>query len=67
MEGMRMYYSGWVAKNRPDEDVAADIPQFLSFKAIKPFITKHLGDLQSVTMEYRTEKGAQARGIRAET
>jgi hypothetical protein len=67
MQGMRMYYSGWIAKNRPDADVAADIPQFLSFKALTPFITKHLGDLQSVTVAYRTEKGALARGIKAET
>lgn len=66
MQGMRMYYSGWVSKNRSDEDAAADIPQFLSFKSISPFVSKHLGDLQSVTISYRTERGVIARGIRAE-
>lgn len=66
MNGMGMYYSGWVSKNRPDEDVAADVPQFLSFKSLKPFVDKHLGDLQSVTIAFRTEGGSIARGIKAE-
>ena len=56
-----MYYSGWVAKHGP-----ADLPHFLSFKSLKPFIDKHLGDLQSITMKYRTERGALADGIKAE-
>ena len=30
MEAMGMYYSGWIAKNRPEEDRAADVPHFLS-------------------------------------
>src|SRR5882762_4027894 len=30
MEGMGMYYSGWVAKNKP-EGQSADIPHFLAF------------------------------------
>jgi P63C domain len=32
-----------------------------------PFVDRHLGDLQSITLEYRTKRGALARGIRAET
>jgi hypothetical protein len=66
MNGMGMYYSGWVAKNRPAEDSAADVPQFLSFKNIKPFVDKHLGSLQSIVVKYRTEKGNLAHGIKAE-
>lgn len=66
MQAMGMYYSGWVSANRSEEEVAADIPQFLAFKALKPYINKHLGDLQSITVNYRTEKGATARGIKAE-
>jgi len=66
MEAMEMYYSGWVSKNRSEEDLTADIPQFLAFKTLKPFVDKHLGDLQSVTVEYRTERGMKARGIKAE-
>jgi P63C domain len=66
MSGMGMYYSGWVSNNRSAEDTAADIPQFLTFKTIKPFVDKHLGDLQSITVNYRTERGGIARGIKAE-
>jgi hypothetical protein len=66
MSGMGMYYSGWVSKNRPAEDVAADVPLFLAFKALKPYVDRHLGDLQSITVAYRTEAGIIARGIKAE-
>lgn len=66
MKGMGMYYSGWVAKNRPAEDAAAEVPHFLSFKSIKPFVDKHLGDLQSIIVKYRTERGNLAHGIKAE-
>lgn len=66
MRGMGMYYSGWVAKNRPAEDAAAEIPQFLSFKSLKPFVDRHLGELQSVIIKYRTERGNLAHGIRAD-
>jgi hypothetical protein len=65
MTGMGMYYSGWVAKNRP-EGQAADVPHFLAFKSLNPFIEKHLGDLQSIVIKYRTEKGSVAHGIKAE-
>lgn len=67
MEAMEMYYSGWVSLNRSEEDLAADTPQFLAFKTLKPFVDKHLGDLQSITLEYRTGRGRIARGIRADT
>lgn len=66
MTGMGMYYSGWVSKNRPAEDVAADVPQFLSFKSLKPFVDRHLGDLQSIIVKYRTERGNLAHGIKAD-
>jgi len=66
MTGMGMYYSGWVAKNRSVEDAAADVPHFMSFKSLKPFVDKHLGDLQSIIIKYRTERGALAHGIKAE-
>lgn len=66
MKGMGMYYSGWVAKNRSSEDVAAEVPHFLSFKSLKPFVDKHLGDLQSIAVKYRTERGSLAHGIKAD-
>ena len=61
MRGMGMYYSGWVAKHGP-----ADLPHFLSFKSLKPFVDKNFTDLQSITMKYRTERGALAVGILAQ-
>jgi hypothetical protein len=66
MEGMNMYYSGWVANNRSPEDVAAEVPHFLAFKTLKPFVERHLGDLHSITVKYRTERGSLAHGIKAE-
>lgn len=66
MSGMGMYYSGWVARNPIAESGAAEVPHFLSFKNLEPFIDKHLGDLKSVVVKYRTERGALAHGIRAE-
>ena len=62
MRGMGMYYSGWVARHGP-----AELPHFLSFKSLKPFVDKHLGDMQTITMKYRTERGALADGVLAET
>jgi hypothetical protein len=66
MNGMGMYYSGWVARNRSAEDRAAEIPHFLGFKSLKPFIEKHLGNLQSIIVKYRTKSGTVAHGIKAE-
>lgn len=54
MKGMGMYYSGWVAKNRTAEEDSAEVPHFLSFKSLKPFVDMHLGDLQSIILKYRT-------------
>lgn len=66
MAGMGMYYSGWVAQNRAKDGPAADMPQFLAYKTLEPFIHKHLGELQSVTLKYRTENGNLAHGVRAD-
>ncbi len=66
MKGMGMYYSGWVAKNRTAEEGSAEIPHFLSFKSLKPFVDKHLGNLQSIILKYRTATGGTAHGIKAE-
>jgi hypothetical protein len=65
MAGMGMYYSGWVARNRSDSDRAAEVPHFLGFKNLKPFIDRHLGDLQSIVVKYKTTTGQVALGIKA--
>jgi len=61
-----MYYSGWVAKNKTDDQASAGIPHFLAFKSLKPYVDKHLGDLKSIVVKYRTERGNLAHGIRAD-
>jgi hypothetical protein len=69
MSQMGMYYSGWVAKNKPDKtdnQSVAGLPHFLEFKTLQPFIAKHLGELQSIVVKYRTEGGTLAHGIKAE-
>jgi hypothetical protein len=66
MKGMGMYYSGWVAKNRASDEGSAEIPHFLSFKSLRPFVEKHLGNLQSIILKYRTATGGTAHGIKAE-
>lgn len=66
MKGMGMYYSGWVARNRSAADASAEVPHFLSFKGLKPFVDRHLGDLKSIILKYRTATGGTAHGIRAE-
>jgi len=66
MKGMGMYYSGWVARKRAAEEGSAEIPHFLSFKKLQPFVDKHLGELQSIILKYRGANGVPARGIRAE-
>ncbi|MEO8002229.1 MAG: P63C domain-containing protein [Arenimonas sp.] len=68
MTGMGMYYSGWVANNpaKNKDGSSADLPHFLQFKALEPFIHKHLGDLQSVSLKYITEHNKTALGIKAE-
>src|SRR3989442_3023134 len=60
------YYSGWVAQSKAKNESSADIPHFLAFKSLEPFIDKHLGDLQSIAVKYRTKKGSLAHGIKAE-
>jgi len=66
MTQMKMYYSGWVSANRSADELAADVPHFLAFETLRPFVYKHLGDLQSITVAYRTQTGQIARGIKAE-
>ncbi|MGB8131401.1 MAG: P63C domain-containing protein [Candidatus Angelobacter sp.] len=66
MKGMGMYYSGWVARNRTAAEDSAEVPHFLSFKSLKPFVDRHLGDLQSIILKYRTASGGTAHGIKAE-
>lgn len=65
MSGMGMYYSGWVAKNN-QKPGSGGTPHFLAFKSLELHLDRHLGDLQSIVLQYVTDKGKVAHGIKAE-
>lgn len=64
---MGIYRSGALSVRRKssDED-GARMPLYLAFKNLKPFIDKHLGDVHTKPLKYRTESGTVAHGIPAE-
>jgi len=59
MKGMGMYYSGWVAQKQSQNESAAEVPHFLAFKALEPFIDRHLGDLQSISVKRRGKRRSE--------
>lgn len=68
MKGLGMYRSGALSTRRAesaDGDGGAQIPLYLSFKNLKPFVFKHLGDVHMTPVLYRTESGNTAHGIPA--
>jgi hypothetical protein len=62
---MGIYRSGALSVRR-SEDKGARMPLYLAFKNLKPFIDKHLGDVHTKPLKYRTESGTVAHGIPAE-
>jgi hypothetical protein len=66
MEGMEMYYSGYLSTSEKLDDSPADLPPFLLYKALKPFVDKRFPDLRNISVRYRTEKGRIAHGVVAD-
>lgn len=66
MEGMGMYRSGALSTRRKEDGDSAHVPLYLAYKNLKPFVEKHLGDVHSAPLMYRTKGGSKAHGIRAE-
>ena len=66
MEAMGMYRSGGLSVRRQADERGARTPLYLAFKNIKPFVDKHLGDVHSAPLRYRTLSGNIAHGIPAE-
>ncbi|MBD1871828.1 P63C domain-containing protein [Cyanobacteria bacterium FACHB-471] len=66
MKGMGIYRSGALSTRRQPNEHGAQVPLSLAFKNLKPFIERHLGDLHNITLNYRTESGGVAYGIKAE-
>jgi hypothetical protein len=66
MDGMEMYYSGYTSASDKLDASPADLPPFLTYKALKPFVDKHFSDLRNISVRYRTEKGRIAHGVVAD-
>lgn len=65
MQATGLYYSGFIAKQRREQEGAAELPMFLAQSALKPFIEKHLTSLQFAPFSYRTLTNSAAKGIQA--
>jgi hypothetical protein len=70
MSGMGMYWSGYIAaKRRADADAdpaAADLPMFMAYEKLKPFIDADLRALLAAPVKYITTTGGVGHGIKAE-
>lgn len=66
MEALGMYYSGWLSTRREASDTGEKVPNYISHKALAPFIKPHLDSDDYDSIWYRSEKGSKARGIKAE-
>jgi hypothetical protein len=68
MDLMGMYRSGALSVRRKVSDGdGAQMPLYIAFKNLQPFIAKHLGDVHTKPLKYRGIEGGQiAHGIRAE-
>lgn len=66
MNGMDMYRSGALSVRRVTDETGAQIPLYLAFKNLQPYVDRHLGEVHSLVLKYKTERGSTAHGIRAE-
>jgi hypothetical protein len=68
MKAMGMYRSGALSTRRKDTPDGAQIPLFLAYKNLKPFINNELIDVLNASLEYLPIKGSrpQKGGIKAE-
>lgn len=67
MAGLGMYRSGALSKRRETGEGGAQMPLYLAFKNLLPFVVKHLGDVHIKPKKYRTLSGGVAHGIDATT
>lgn len=66
MAGLGMYRSGALSVRREmNEDGSAQMPLYLAFKNLLPFVIKHLGDVHVKPLKYKTVGGSIAHGIPA--
>ena len=66
MAGLGMYRSGALSVRREAmEDGGAQIPLYLAYKNLLPFVIRHLGDVHIKPLRYKTLTGGIAHGIPA--
>jgi len=66
MSGLGMYRSGALSVRRDAaESGGAQIPLYLAFKNLLPFVNKHLDDVHITPVRYKTASGGTAHGIQA--
>ncbi len=66
MNGMGMYRSGALSVRREQNESGAQVPLYLAFKNLTPYINMHLGDVHELVLKYKTERGSVAHGIKAD-
>jgi hypothetical protein len=67
MKGMGMYRSGALSVRRKEVPGGAQVPLFLAYKNLKPFIDDDLFDVLNTPVEHLPQKGNRVQeGIRAE-
>lgn len=67
MAGLGIYRSGALSvRRRGAESGGAQMPLYLAFKNLIPFIPKHLGEVHPQPLMYKTATGNMAHGIPAE-
>lgn len=65
MASLGMYRSGALSVRRESKEAGAQMPLYLAYKNIYPFVIKHLGEVHQHHLEYRTLSGGVAHGIPA--
>jgi len=66
MKGMWMYRSGALSVRREQNNDGAQVPLYLAFKNLIPYINMHLGGVHELVLKHKTERGLIAHGIRAD-
>ena len=65
MAGLGMYRSGALSVRRDSSEGSAQMPLYLAYKNLYPFVIKHLGEVHEHRLEYKTLSGGIANGIQA--
>ena len=66
MAGLGMYRSGALSVRRElNAEGSAQMPLYLAYKNLLPYVVKHLGDVHIKPLKYKTLTGGTANGIQA--